>query len=92
MGPSEEEGGADRDAARSTTHLPESAPRIGSPAPMTHAEFAARCSNIASIAAAWSRDSLTLPGYLDKPIGENSAAGFLKLTRQILDNIERDLK
>lgn len=31
INPSEGHGGADRDAARSTTHLPGSAPRVGSP-------------------------------------------------------------
>lgn len=33
--PSEGAGGADRDAARCTTHLPASVPRVGSPAPFT---------------------------------------------------------
>lgn len=68
---------------------------VGSAAPagrpiLSHAEFAARCSNIASIAAAWSRDSLTLVGYLDKPVGENAAARFLREMRQILDRLEND--
>jgi hypothetical protein len=59
---------------------------------LSHANFAARCSNIASIAAAWSRDSLTMPGYLDKPVGENAATRFLREMRQLLDSLEKDVR
>ena len=55
---------------------------------MTHAEFAARCSNLASVAAAWSRDTLMIEGYLNEPIGENAAARFVREMRRLLDHIE----
>lgn len=56
---------------------------------LSNAKFAARCSNIAVLAAGWSRDCLMLDEDLDKPIGENDAGRFIRDMRQILDYLER---
>lgn len=59
---------------------------------MTNADFAMYAMRIASRAASWAGDCMSLQGQRDKPLRQEAADRFLKDQRQLLDWIEQETR
>jgi hypothetical protein len=59
---------------------------------MTNGDFAMYAMRIASRAASWAGDCMTLPDHRDRPMRQEAADRFLKDQRQLLDWIEQETR